>query len=104
MPVLGYEMASQELCPMYNAVDYMMGAQPQWEKHASTPYYGPVVRSPPQEARPVMTFSEGLLTSHSKITFLVFAHYPFNIRVTANCVQFGKEIYDLSAFKNTHDD
>uniref|UniRef100_A0A2A4K916 Hepatocyte nuclear factor 4-gamma n=1 Tax=Heliothis virescens TaxID=7102 RepID=A0A2A4K916_HELVI len=57
MPVLGYDMTSQELCPMYNAVDYMMGAQPQWDKHPS-PYYGPVVRSPPQEARPVMTYSE----------------------------------------------
>ncbi|KAH9643658.1 hypothetical protein HF086_006134 [Spodoptera exigua] len=67
MPVLGYEMTSQELCPMYSTVDYMMGAQPHgWEKHPSNQYYGPVVRSPPQEARPVVTYSnEGLLTPHS---------------------------------------
>nr|XP_049701020.1 hepatocyte nuclear factor 4-gamma isoform X5 [Helicoverpa armigera] len=57
MPVLGYDMTSQELCPMYNAVDYMMGAPTQWDKQPS-PYYGPMVRSPPQEARPVMTYSE----------------------------------------------
>ncbi|XP_022837279.1 hepatocyte nuclear factor 4-gamma isoform X2 [Spodoptera litura] len=58
MPVLGYEMTSQELCPMYSTVDYMMGGQPHgWEKHSSNQYYGPVVRSPPQEARPVVTYN-----------------------------------------------
>lgn len=64
MPVLGYEMTSQELCPMYSAVDYMMGAQPAWDKHDSAPYYAPVVRSPPQEPRSAITYSEGLLTPH----------------------------------------
>lgn len=61
MPVLGYEMTSQELCPMYNAAEFMVGAQAQWDKPTS-PYYRPVVRSPPQESRAVMTYNEGLLT------------------------------------------
>lgn len=65
MPVLGYEMATQDLCPMYSAAEYAVPAPAQWDKHPASPYYGPVVRSPPLDARP-LTYNEGLLTQHSR--------------------------------------
>lgn len=69
MPVLGYEMATQEMCPVYSAPEYAVPAQPQWDKHPASPYYGSVVRTPPLDARPV-TYNEGLLTQQSRLIIL----------------------------------
>lgn len=63
MPVLGYEMTSQELCPMYTAPEYMVPAHV-WEKHPDNSYYGGMPMRSPNNNN-VTYNAEGLLTRDS---------------------------------------
>lgn len=52
MPVLGGEMASQDICGRYGAApEYMLPGPYMWEKHQGHQYSLPLNRIPPEESQ-----------------------------------------------------